>query len=166
MRYLNKSEIQVVAEMVLRAYEIHPLSHFEMCEHASECFREEYGFVPAKSCILLAVKLAKHGWQNLIMSTKAEIARNEEAEMNKETTHYLHYNFCEDEADMTGMAFVSNAGGKTVDMYTTYSGYPEWEKESRKTLPVEEARAIWKELVAERDHGGDHIFENRTESSS
>ena len=76
-RYLKRSEIKAVADDVLRAHGVCWLDHWGMVDCAKDRFRDRYGFIPVKSCILLAVKMTKAGWQGVIARTKAEIAESE-----------------------------------------------------------------------------------------
>ena len=72
--------------------------------------------------------------------------------MTNATAHHLAYNFCEDEADKTGVTFVPSADGTTVEIFNTYfAGYEELTNESRRTVKVSEARALWAKLVSEVD---------------
>ena len=55
----------------------------------------------------------------------------------------------EDEAQSTGVAFHVNPDGKTVDVWTTFSGYPRLERESCKRMSVEDAREIYRERTSQ-----------------
>jgi len=68
--------------------------------------------------------------------------------MKDRVTHWLRYTMHEDEAQKTGMAFSPNGDG-TVDVWTTFSGYPDAESDSLKTVPVVEATALYCKLIDE-----------------
>tara|TARA_Y100000310_G_scaffold345115_1_gene461892 strand:+ start:6856 stop:7215 length:360 start_codon:yes stop_codon:yes gene_type:complete len=68
--------------------------------------------------------------------------------MENRVTHWLRYALHEDEAQKTGKAFSPNGDG-TVDVWTTFSGYPDAESYSLKTMPVAEARALYRKLIDE-----------------
>jgi len=59
---------------------------------------------------------------------------------------WLLYSQHEDEAEKTGMGFRPNGNG-TVDVWTTYRGYPEAEKYGLKTMSTKEARELWSSLT-------------------
>ncbi len=64
----------------------------------------------------------------------------------KEEIHWLRFNYHEDEAQFTGVAF-QVAGADQIRVWTTYRGYPESEVHSLKVLTRREARKKWRELV-------------------
>ena len=61
--------------------------------------------------------------------------------------HHLQYLMHEDEADMTGLSFTAVPGRDQIKVWTTYRGYPEFEKSSERIMGVAEARKLWKELL-------------------
>jgi len=55
----------------------------------------------------------------------------------------------EDEAQSTGLAFHVNPDGKTVDIWATFCGYDEVERETCKRVSIKEAREIYREHTAQ-----------------
>jgi len=74
MPYVTDEQITEMAEAILATHEVTPLSHKRMCEVAMEYAADEWGVSPRITAILLAVKLAKHGWAATILTVKREVA--------------------------------------------------------------------------------------------
>jgi outer membrane receptor for monomeric catechols len=55
----------------------------------------------------------------------------------------------EDEAQSTGLAFQVNPDGKTVDIWATFCGYDEMERETCKRVSIQEAREIYRERISQ-----------------
>lgn len=72
--YLTNSEITAMAEAVLSAHEVTPLSHTRKCEIAAETAADEFGKTARRSAVLLAVKLANMGWNEIVLRRIREVA--------------------------------------------------------------------------------------------
>ena len=68
--YLTETQITEMAEAVLSAHEVTPLSHSRKCEVAADHAFDEYGIKARKSAVLLAVKRANLGWEAILMAAK------------------------------------------------------------------------------------------------
>ena len=74
MPYITDEQITEMAEAILSAQEVTPLSHARKCEIAMEHAADEWGISPRITAIMLAVKLANHGWAATILTVKKELA--------------------------------------------------------------------------------------------
>ena len=71
--YITSAQIKEMAEAVLSAHEVSPLSHARKCEVAMEHAADEYGISPRITAVLVAVNLANLGWHGLSIATKQAI---------------------------------------------------------------------------------------------
>ena len=74
-RFIERIEIEEVAESMRATLELAPLPHHRKVELASEIATEQFGFTPKKSVILLAVKIADANWELTKATTLREIER-------------------------------------------------------------------------------------------
>lgn len=73
-RYLTRCEIRQIADEILTAHEVHPLSRRRMFEYAQERFADRFGFIPRASASWVAVNLACLGWHNAKQATRRAIS--------------------------------------------------------------------------------------------
>ena len=76
MKNLTNGQIKQMAEAIMVAHEVTPLSHLRMGEIATDYALEEFGFIPRRSAVLLAVKIAKNGWHGIVIATKKQCEGN------------------------------------------------------------------------------------------
>ena len=76
MRNLTNGQIKRMAEAIIVNHEVTPLSHVRMGEIATEYALEKFGFIPRRSAVLLAVKVAKNGWHGIVIATKKQCEEN------------------------------------------------------------------------------------------
>lgn len=69
--------------------------------------------------------------------------------------HWLSYRLHEDEAMKTGKGFCPRQDGR-VDVWTTFSGYPESEQSSLEILSLTDARALYRKLLDEEKQAIHH----------
>jgi len=70
--FLTNSQIAVLAEVALTNYEVSCDWNSARRVISEDCF-ELYGFTPKKSLVLLALKMAKMGWGEIMLQTKNTI---------------------------------------------------------------------------------------------
>jgi len=71
--YLSNEQIHEMADAALTSYEMVADWH-QARVAANEYARDEFGVVPRRSAVLLAVKLAKAGWEGRVMAVKAALS--------------------------------------------------------------------------------------------
>jgi hypothetical protein len=77
--YLSDEQVQVAASILRDTMEVQPLTHERACELASQIIRDDHGFLPRKSLVLLCVNLARLQWEAIKRGTKAHLREINEA---------------------------------------------------------------------------------------
>ena len=74
MSFCTQEKASDIANTVLAAQEVTPLSHERKCELIADELTEQ-GFTPKKSLVLMIVKLVNLGWQNTVQSTQRQVRK-------------------------------------------------------------------------------------------
>lgn len=72
-RFITKTELKNIAEIILQSHEVSPMSRGRMFEYAQEVMLENFGFTPKASATWVAVNMARNGWENVKQKTRAAI---------------------------------------------------------------------------------------------
>ena len=73
MAFCTQEKATEIANSILVAHQVTPLSHARKCELISDELLEQ-GFTPKKSLVLMIVKLINLGWQNTVQRTKQQVS--------------------------------------------------------------------------------------------